>query len=421
MAIHSSQSITSRTFGGQLSSNSNSNSNSNPAAAPSDRRAGGSSSATPTPAAASVAAAPPTAEMGGLSLTDPNLSPEDRARLLRHSAVIERASNLLQNDRAKIDAFRTHISGYRQSKIPAAGLVEALFSLFSETSSTALGTLIREVADLFEDRTKVDDLRKAWNDWRAVNEDYPTLPGLGGMRGATTASSGWASAAASSNSPAIVNSAAAPNQRHTTRVLKLKNSTQQSRRSSVEQSGTWGVGASGGSSSGRPAPSRPAAPPPASSAFPALPSRSNKHNSNATSKNSNNNWGSSGASGSSGTIRSQAQSQSQSQTQIQSLSQSRAPSRNTAVNQGRDAFPALPAAPKPTTSILGYGSGNLRRDFGANRDTGFSWGESSSSRPGQQQANGAGDEGDVEGGTSAGGKGGKKGNKGKKKVLVQWG
>ncbi|RYO76515.1 hypothetical protein DL766_009684 [Monosporascus sp. MC13-8B] len=376
MAIHSSQSVSNRTFGGQLTSNTPT------AAAPSessDRRAAGSTTATPA-----AAVAPPTGEMEGLSLTDPNLSPEDRARLVRHSAVVERASNLLQNDRTKIDAFRSHISSYRQGKVTAAGLVDAFFSLFSEASSTALGTLIREVAELFEEKDKADGLRKAWNDWRAINEDYPTLPGLSGMRGATTASSGWASAAAGSP----VANATAPSQRHTTRVLKLKNSTQQSRRSSAEQSGTW-VPVS--SSSG------PSRPPPAASLFPALPSSSGS----SSSRNNNNNsaprpsstalWAASGG----------------------SSSQAR-PAKSATSRE--DAFPALPAAPKPTTSILGYGSGNLRRDLGGSRDTGFSWSGSSTPAAGAADDDGAADN-DDNGGAGKG----KKGNKGRKKVLVQWG
>ncbi|RWA08526.1 hypothetical protein EKO27_g6583 [Xylaria grammica] len=225
MAIHSSQSVSNRTFGGQLSSATAGPSGS------SGTSTQPSLSRTDTPSSRPPPTAAPAAELAGLSLTDANLSPEDRARLMRHSAVIERASNLLHNDKAKIEKFRLHISSFRQGKLAAPALVDALFSLFADISSSALGTLVREVADLFEDKAKGDGLRKAWNDWRAINEDYPTLPGLGGMRGATTSSSGWA-AAATASSPATP--ATASNQRHTTRVLKLKNSTQQSRRSSVE-------------------------------------------------------------------------------------------------------------------------------------------------------------------------------------------
>ncbi|KAH9987334.1 hypothetical protein F4779DRAFT_285709 [Xylariaceae sp. FL0662B] len=366
MAIHSSQSISNRTFGIQLSSDSAAGPTSRP-----NQRAPDSSSTSSAPIA-------PDTAMEIMSLTDPNITPETRVRLLRHSAVVERASNLLQNDRIKVDAFRNHISSYHQDKISAAALIDALFSLFSDTSSSALGTLVREVADLFEDKTKGDRLRKALNDWRAINEDYPTLPGLSGMHGATTSNSGWAAAAASS--PVAAAAAAAPSQRHTTRVLKLKSSTQQSRRSSIEQSPAL---FSRGATSSRP-------PPPAAS-FPALPSSSG---SSATARPSSAViWGSGSGGGTS----------------------QRAPRLTPKSTSPEEAFPALPTAPKPTTSILGYGRGNLRRDAGGSKNTGFTWGGNAN-----EAEAAAGDTNEEGGGGDGGGKG-KRGNKGKKKVLVQWG
>ncbi|OTB11494.1 hypothetical protein K445DRAFT_77586 [Daldinia sp. EC12] len=365
MAIHSSQSVSNRTFGGQLSTPPSSN-NALPSAQTSQNPTGLPSSSGPNATA-------PSAEMGGLSLTDPNLPQEDRVRLLRHSAVIERASNLLQNDRDKIAAFRNQISSYRQGKLSSAALVDALFSLFSDTSSSALGTLVREVADLFEDKNKGDALRKAWNDWRAINEDYPTLPGLSGMHGATSSNTGWAAAAASSP----LTAAAAPSQRHTTRVLKLKSSTQQSRRSSVEQSSS----VFSGSGSSRHPLSR------STTSFPALPT-SNASTSNTSWSTTTPLWTSNAS--------------------------SQAPTRPSKAANRDEAFPALPTAPKPTTTIFGYGTGSVRRDAGGSRTTGFSWGSSVGNVSTQNEEN-----------TSEEGKNGfgknKKGNKGRKKVLVQWG
>ncbi|KAI1495451.1 hypothetical protein F5X99DRAFT_403518 [Biscogniauxia marginata] len=358
MAIHSSQSVSNRTFGGQLSS-----STTGPSAQSSQRNI---VAPPPTRATQNV----PTADMEGLSLSDPNLSPDDRARLVRHSAVIERASNLLQNDKAKLESFRYHISSYRQDKVSAAALIDVLFTLFSDAPSSSLGTLVREVSDLFDDKTKGARLQKAWNDWRAINEDYPTLPGLSGMHGATTSSSGWAAAAASSS----VTTAAAPSQRHTTRVLKLKNSTQQSRRSTVEQPSALFI---------RGNTNRPAPPPAAS--FPSLPSSSAP----LSRPSSTPHWGG-------------------------NITRAQAPARPVAPANREEAFPALPAAPKPTTTIFGYGSGSVRRDAGGSRGTGFSWGGSTDET--QTGAGGAG----TEEGDGAVGKG-KKGNKGRKKVLVQWG
>ncbi|KAI0385652.1 hypothetical protein F5Y04DRAFT_268496 [Hypomontagnella monticulosa] len=363
MAIHSSQSVSNRTFGGQLSATAPNNAG--PTSQAGQRSPGG-----PILNSSGSATTAPAAEMEGLSLTDPNLTPEDRARLLRHAAVIERASNLLQNNRDQISSFRNHISSYKQAKVSAAAFVEALFSLFSDTSSSALGTLVREIADLFEDKSKGDMLRKAWNNWRAINEDYPTLPGLSGMHGATTSSTGWAAAAASSPARAT----AAPSQRHTTRVLKLKSSTQQSRRSSVEQSSTVFSN-----------PSSSQNPPPAvlPASFPALPSSNNTARSSPGTL-----WSSSGG--------------------------TQAPARPAKPNNRDEAFPALPTAPKPTTTIFGYGTGSVRRDVGGSRNTGFSWGTSNGGESGSTGDN-------IEEDKAEGAGKGKKGNKGKKKVLVQWG
>ncbi|KAI0117520.1 hypothetical protein F4814DRAFT_289715 [Daldinia grandis] len=368
MAIHSSQSVSNRTFGGQLS------------AAPSSISAipaAQTSQHTTAPPGSSVSATTttgPSIEMEGLNLTDPNLSPEDRIRLLRHSAVIERASNLLQNDRDRIATFRSQISSYRQGKLSAVALVDALFTLFSDTSPSTLGTLVREVADLFEEMNKGDGLRKAWSDWRAINEDYPTLPGLSGMHGATSSNTGWAAAAASSP----LTTAAAPSQKHTTRVLKLKSSTRQSRRSSVEQSSTL---FSGLRSSQR------LPPMPAAASFPALPSSSastgNRSRPAATAL-----WNSTTA--------------------------SQAPTKSGKNASREEAFPALPTAPKPTTTIFGYGTGSVRRDVNDLRNTGFSWG--GSNRDAFTESNTSIGENEINSFAKS-----KKGTKGRKKVLVQWG
>ncbi|KAI1134041.1 hypothetical protein F5Y05DRAFT_399881 [Hypoxylon sp. FL0543] len=374
MAVHSSQSVSNRTFGGQLSTSSPSNTagQSGQSGQTRQRTPDGSASTT-SPAAAGG----PLIEFEGLSLTDPNLTPEDRVRLLRHSAVIERASNLLQNDRDKVATFRSHISSYKQDKVSAAALMDALFSLFSDTSSSALGTLVREIADLFEDKVKGDRLRKAWNDWRAINEDYPTLPGLSGMHGATTSSTGWAAAAASSP----VTAAATPSQRHTTRVLKLKSSTQQSRRSGLGQSMT--VFSNAGSSRSKP--------PPPTSSFPALPP-AGAGTSGPTRPSSTALWNSNGG------------------TQV--------PSKTVKPANRDEAFPALPAAPKPTTTIFGYGTGSVRRDTGTSRNTSSVWGSLGSAAT-SAGVNAAEVDGDEDKGDAL--NKGKKGNKGKKKVLMQWG
>lgn len=412
MAIHSAQSISNRTFGGQLTTTANT-SGPTPATTRNQQRQNGASSSSaqqPQPLADALST---------LSVTDQaNMTPAERARLVRHGAVIERASNLLGNDATKMTDFRAHISSYKNGSLTAPGLIDSFFSLFTDTSANALGTLVREVADLFDDKTKADALHKAWQDWRAINEDYPSLPGLGGMHGATTSSSGWAAAA--SSGPTLhpgSGSAAAARERHTTRVLKLKNSTQ-ARRGSVPGAELAVPGGPGSSSAGPSSVqwSRPAAAAATSSAaFPALPSSKKSAAGGAKSAPL---WiggtqpavtGASSASGSrSGTPRAGT-----------SGGGGRAAAPPPA-RGGEDAFPALPAAPKVQTTIFGYGGGRgVRRDFGGGRETGFSWGGGAA---GGEEVGGDG-EGDGGEDSGAGGAGGKKKGKGKKgkNVLVAWG
>lgn len=365
MAIHSAQSVSQRTFGGQLSAPT-------PAAASAGRGGAsprnGSSSNTPKVGPATTSA--PSDPMDRLSLNDTtNMTAEDRARLVRHNSVIERAANLLGNDTTKLASFRQHISSYQRGSLAAPQLIDAFFTLFADVSSNALGTMTREVADLFENKTKADALRKAWQDWRAINEDYPSLPGLSGMQGETSSSSGWAHAAAAN--PAAPHGA--PAQKHSNRVLKLKNSTRLAGPAPVTKTGPPGW-----------TPAATTSRAPASSSFPSLasaaPSSSRAGGSSSNNASSRPSW---------------------------VAASSTAAASRAATRGGEDAFPALPAAPKPTTPMAGFGGGRLvRRDYG-HAESNFQWGGS------------AGEETPAEAADADEGKG-KKGKKGKK-VLVSWG
>ncbi|KAJ5280589.1 hypothetical protein N7478_005961 [Penicillium angulare] len=207
MAIQSSQSVSTRSFGGQLTRNDTQTVQAPP-------RSGG---ATPVSSSTPRSRPPPTAELEnlGLAANQESLGPEDQARKLRHTAVVERASNLLRNDAKKLSEFRTRVSSYRTSSISATELIDAFFSLF-DTASSELGKLIKELAEIYEDNSKRTGLLQAWNDWRAINEDYPALPGM---------------------SPASVNTGGK-------RVLRLKSSTAQSSRSAVGRSGGLPSGSS---------------------------------------------------------------------------------------------------------------------------------------------------------------------------------
>ncbi|RDW64689.1 hypothetical protein BP6252_10340 [Coleophoma cylindrospora] len=357
MAIQSAQSVSTRTFGGQLTST--------PAAPPQN---------VPRPAPNSEAVA---TAVAGLDLAD--LSPQEQARQLRHRGVIERASTLLQNDQTKLSQFRNSISSYRSSAITAAALIDSFFALFSDTSSNALGTLIREVADLYEDKSKADSLRTAWNDWRAINEDYPSLPGPSGMTDALP--QGWARVTSSTPSASSTSSAPAKS----TRVLKLKSSTAQSSRSSVSQTRSWGTAgasSSSGSSSSNPFPGLP------------TPAGSRPGNGRITTVP----WVAPTSSGSS------------------TPSARPTPPTSRSVSRASDAFPALPPAAKPQTTIFGYGNGRMvRRDGGSASPSVNAWGGNASSSAGASAAASENEE------SSGQGNGKKKGNKGKKQVLMGWG
>ncbi|KAJ5104170.1 hypothetical protein N7532_004699 [Penicillium argentinense] len=280
MEIQSAQSVSTRSFGGQLTRNETQTVQAPP------RSAG----ATPTPAAAR---SPPAAELENLSLaasSDP-LSPQDQARRLRHTAVVERASNLLHNDNAKMVEFRSRVSSYRSSSITATELIDAFFSLF-DTSSSELGKLIKELAEIYEDQSKRNSLLQAWNDWRAINEDYPALPGPGGLLPGMSAST--------------INTGGSRERCHAVLILlesfpSLSAAVGSSSRRTVTASTPWATAT--------PSPSlaRPSAPSRSSSSTPAAASR--------------------------------------------------APTAS-----GADAFPALPAAPKPNVMMAGKTRGYVRWD-----------------------------------------------------------
>lgn len=347
------------------------------------RTFGGQLTTTPTPGEAFAARASPSApEQSTVTASRPNPSitntttngigqvnhnmqisnatpqtPQEQARLLRHNAVTERATNMLRHNPAKLEEFRNQVSAYRTSKVSATQLIEAFFALF-DADSKETGKLIKELADIFEISAKREGLLKSWNDWKAINEDYPSLPGsaLGqALSGNPTARGG-------------------------SRVLKLKSSTAQSSRSSANRQASWST-----ASSSSPFPALPA-PTPSSGRLGAKPGQTP--------------WASSSTTPSSRA--------------------SPLPSRTTSstnVNKQSgltDAFPALPVATKPSSTIFspGYSGLGLRRDnSGRNTPVNNPW--SASGGTYNEEPTAVGDDT----GTSSK----KKSNKNKKQTLFQWG
>ncbi|KAK4542111.1 hypothetical protein LTR36_007142 [Oleoguttula mirabilis] len=300
------------------------------------------------------------------------LTPQEQARRSRHAAVTERASNLLRNDGVKLTEFRERISSYRTGNINAPDLIDAFFALF-DTSSAELGKLIKELADIFEIAGKRDALLKAWADWKAINEDYPTLPGPAGANAVTAAGVLGQGVGAS-------------------RVLKLKSSTAQSGRShgAAQPQRSWGTASGSGSSGPRQA---------AGSAFPSL-----------SAANGTSSKGNAGPAPTPGWLALRPAAAASS-SNTSSAGPSPAPSRtHSSVNLGRaaDAFPSLPAAKKPTSSVFspGYtGAGVIRSNAGRTVNAWGPGGSAPVTPPAVEEAEM--------------GKG--KGKKGKKQVVFQWG
>lgn len=368
MAIHSAQSVTTRTFGGQLT-----------APTPIPTRA---------PAATNVPRPPPNVESVTQAANNVDLqaelSPQEQARRMRHQDVIDRATSLLQNDATKLTQFRNSISSFKNNYMTATALIDSFFALFSDTTSSALGTLIREVADLYEDKSKGDALKTAWNNWRAINEDYPSLPAASGSSG-NSIPLNWAvssSGGGGSNSGGAVKS---------NRVLKLKSSTAQSSRSSVSQTRSWG--------SASPV-STPAVSGYSNNPFPGLPppTSSVRQNTQST-KVSTVPWvpsANSAGNSAPGSARPTPPS-------------SRPASRGPVRGPGGDAFPALPPAAKPQSTIFGPGARGMVRRDGGRAPASNPWG------PQEEESSAVAEAEDEDVGKAK-----RKGNKGKK-VLVAWG
>lgn len=341
MAIQNAQSATARTFGGQLTSP--------------DAQAARTASNRPTQTTVTATQGTTNASLPAIdnlhidsttnSAPDQQLTPQEQARQLQHASVTDRAATLLKNDPAKLASFRDSVSSYRKSAITATQTIDTMFSLFDAPSSD-IGKLIKELADIYENETKRNDLLKAWNDWRAINEDYPTLPGPSGVLPAAASSGGH-------------------------RVLKLKSSTAQSSQSAVSRKGSWGNSIN------------PANP------FPTMPATS--ANRVGAGRVGHTPWTAPSASSSS---------------RPSPAPTSRPPPSAAAVNAG--AFPALPTAARPNTLMSGLTRGTVRWDDGRSSQTASPspWGNSVALAANGGEVDGEGD-GDGGMGAAAKKKGGK--------------
>lgn len=363
MAIQSSQSVAPRTFGGQLTSP--------PAAAARPNGHQEPETVTASRSHTNTNASFPAIDNLNLNPSNPSprppsspapthaLTPQEQARRLHHASVMDRASTLLNHDPSKLNSFRTAVSSYRTSSLTASQLIDTFFALFS-VPAPDLGTLIKELADIYENDAKRSALLKAWNDWRAINEDYPSLPGPNS--GVLPGSNSTAAAVGSGGY----------------RVLKLKNSTAQSSRSAVSRHGSWGSAAN-------------------ANPFPNLPA-ANAANRAGKGKVGPVPW----AGGSSSSSKPNP-------TNPQQVASRRQINGAAASSSSSDAFPALPAAARPSTLMAGLTRGSVRWDDQSRRSNNASpWANGTSAaypppaeESGQQQAFGEGEAEGMGTGTAA--------------------
>lgn len=303
-------------------------------------------------------------ESSALATSEPQ-TPQQQARQLQHVALTDRASAMLRHDESKLADFRTSVSSYRTSTISASQLIDTFFALF-DVPPGDLGKLIKELAELYENEAKRAGLLKAWNDWRAINEDYPSLPGPSGASSGPPSDSGGK------------------------RVLKLKSSTAQSSRSAVSRQGSWGNNVT----NHLPNP------------YPALATASSSRTGNAPA------WVSSapstGRNTSSTTFKPAAPLNTRN-------------TRITSTVPPTDAFPALPAAAKPNTLMMGLTRGSVRWDDNRSSSSASNaWGSTSGAAPLPSSANSTSATGQ-ETLHNGDGSGKKKGKQGKKQTLYHFG
>ncbi|KAF1815930.1 hypothetical protein P152DRAFT_471303 [Eremomyces bilateralis CBS 781.70] len=206
LAIQGAQNEVSRTFGGALTASPG----------PAFAASAGSSDAPTTvsvrPSAGRIQR-PPTEAPAPPAIDSRNPpSPRTAARSLRHNALIGRVARLLSDPESGLTTFQSLIASFKSGAISGSDLITGIFDLTSSASRSEVGKVINELVDIFEIEPKKQELRSAWNDWKAMHEDYPSLPVMsepGSSR--PLPSSTWAGAGSG-------------------RVLKLKSSTARSAR-----------------------------------------------------------------------------------------------------------------------------------------------------------------------------------------------
>ncbi|TQS38920.1 hypothetical protein Golomagni_00567 [Golovinomyces magnicellulatus] len=387
LAIHSAQSVTTRSVGNQLT------------AAPSSKTQVSQSHVTSSRQLSEDLEAVTSRTLNNSALPHAdNISSQERVRSLKFMAIDERASSLLQKNSLKLSRFKSFVTAYIDGSMTAAAFIEFFLSLFSNNSSSSLGTLIREIADLTNDAKRAEELRTAWNNFRAINEDYPSLPAASSSNDSSILLN-WAAKNGNASSSRVTSPTSS------VRVMKLKktathpgnSSTPHLRSLNSTPASSSQFNSESNTGANNSLNSQKNLPPPA-----------NK-NLNVARKVSNKPWASKLSSTSSLTMSNENHSG-------PSTRPTYLPGGKIAgVVMGTEAFPALPNIAKPQSSVIQYGNNKIKK-IGSTPVENV-WRDS-----GESSSVGGGEQGNAEKGKGEGReKRTRKGNKEKKHVLIGWG
>ncbi|KAF9972020.1 hypothetical protein BGZ73_004924 [Actinomortierella ambigua] len=125
--------------------------------------------------------------------------------LNKHAALQDRVQQYLKGTTHSLSQFRQLTTQYRNSQIPANQYVASLASLFFNDMDKT-GKVIQGVHEVLDTDSKKNELLRAWQDYKAVQNQFPSLETV---------------VASSSSQPATMAQVASPSTR---RVLVIKSS-----------------------------------------------------------------------------------------------------------------------------------------------------------------------------------------------------
>ncbi|GAA6025087.1 hypothetical protein JCM11491_004775 [Sporobolomyces phaffii] len=104
-------------------------------------------------------------------------SVRDLDTVARHADLMQRVQDAVGGNEGRISAFRFAVRSYRGNEMSATDLVDQLFNIFDQRIDEA-GSLIRGVAELFDESDKRQAVLSAWTDSRNEQNQFPSLAPL---------------------------------------------------------------------------------------------------------------------------------------------------------------------------------------------------------------------------------------------------